>query len=93
MLFDDGDLFLEAYDLDGMLRATTGFLTRNQTKQCIVFRATEEARSMIVRVAPYAINTILDDDERLDYTLHVIDGEDCGAFGRPSPGIHWPRVR
>lgn len=93
VLFDDGDLFFEVYDLDGMLRATTAFLTRNQSKQCVVFPAAEEARSMVIRVAPFAINTVLDDDERLDYTLHVVDGEDCAAFGGPSPGIHWPRVR
>ncbi len=93
VLFDDGDLFLQVYDLDGMLRASTALLTRNQSKQCVVFPATADPRSYVLRVAPFAINAVIDDDERLDYTLHVLDGEDCEAFGHPSPGIHWPRIR
>lgn len=93
VLFDDGDLFLEAYDLDGMLRASTANYVRNQSKQCVVFAPSAEPRTFVVRVAPFSINTVLADDERLDYTLHLLDGEDCEAFGPPSPGIHWPRVR
>ncbi len=93
VLFDDGDLFLEVYDTNGILRATTSRVSRNQSKQCVVFPASADDRDFDVRVVPLDINTVLDDDERLDYRLHYLRTTDCEAFGPPSPGVFWPRVR
>jgi hypothetical protein len=88
---DDGDLFLEAYDGEGELLVSTIEIPRLNSKQCIRVEP-GPARTLFFRVVPLTINRILEDDERLDYTLTVADGEDCEAIPPGAPGVQWPRI-
>jgi hypothetical protein len=45
-----------------------------------------------MRVAALSINRVLESDERLDYQLFVLNGEDCDIVGAPSFGANWPRI-
>jgi hypothetical protein len=90
---DDGDLFLELYDANGDLEATTNNVARVNSKQCLRIRTGDGNDTFFLRVAPLNINRIIDDDERLDYTLHIADGDLCDEIGPPAPGVSWPRVR
>ena len=88
---DDGDLFLEVYDADQMLQATTIEISRGVAKQCVVIEEAASPRTFFVRVMPLAVNTVLG-DERLDYQLFLINGDDCDVAGQPALGVEWPRV-
>jgi hypothetical protein len=88
---DDGDLFIEVYDADMLLQATTSEISRGVAKQCIVVEESVDPRTFFVRVMPLAVNTVLG-DERLDYQLYLLNGEDCDAVGLPAVGVEWPRV-
>ncbi len=89
---DDGDLFLELYNAQGALRASTNLIARVNSKQCIRIRSGDGNDTFYLRVAPLNINRIIDDDERLDYTIHIADGDVCDDIGPPTPGVNWPRV-
>lgn len=88
---DDGDLYLDLYDVDGMLRATTADIERGSSKQCVHIEPDPSNRVFFVQVAPLSINTVGDDDERLDYRLTVGD-DDCDAIPPATPGVVWPTV-
>lgn len=90
---DDGDLFIEAYDDDDMLLGSTLDIARGNSKQCVVIAPFNGDRLIWFRLAPLSINLILEDDERLDYGLHVLDGQDCEAVNPPSPGAMWPTLQ
>ncbi len=70
---DDGDAYLEAYDDNGMLLATTLDISRNISKQCLWVERSDQARTLWFRIVPLFINSVLQDDERLDYSIHVLD--------------------
>lgn len=89
---DDGDLALDVYDAEGMLVGTTSGVSRNNSKQCIVIEPFGGDRVIYFQVVSLAINRINDDDERLDYTLVVQDGETCDDIEPPTPGVAWPSV-
>lgn len=89
---DDGDLYLEVFDSDEMLRATTADVARGNSKQCVVIEASDANRTFFARVLPLSINTVGEDDERLDYRLRVAIGDDCEALPPATPGVNWPRV-
>ena len=89
---DDGDLFLEVYNAQGALRASTNLIARVNSKQCVRIRSGAGNDTFYLRVAPLNINRIIDDDERLDYTIHIADGDVCDDIGPPAPGVSWPRV-
>ena len=89
---DDGDLFLELYNDQRVLRATTNLVARVNSKQCIRIRSGGGDDTFYLRVAALNINRIIDDDERLDYTIHIANGDVCDDIGPPSPGVNWPRV-
>ncbi len=89
---DDGDLYLEVLDAMGVRLAGTNNIQRVNSKQCVYIRSGAGNDTFYVRVVPLAINRILDDDERLDYTLHVADGDVCDQIGPPTPGVRWPSV-
>ena len=89
---DDGDLFLQLFDADGMALLSTADIQRGNSKQCIVIPSSNIARGFYVRVVPLAINRIQQDDERLDYRLRLQAGEDCDAIPPETPGVDWPRL-
>ena len=89
---DDGDLYLEIYDSDQMLRGATFAVSRGNSKQCVIVEPTNRDRVFFLHVGPLSINSILEMDQRLDYQMFVIDGDDCDAVGPPSFGLDWPRV-
>ncbi len=89
---DDGDLFIEAYGDDDMLLASTINVGRNISKQCMVIAPAPGDRLLWFKVAPLNINLILEDDERLDYDLHVRDSQDCEEVGVASGDIVWPVI-
>lgn len=88
---DDGDLFIEVYDADLMLQATTSEVSRGVAKQCIVVEESVDPRTFFLRIMPLSVNTVLG-DERLDYLLYLLDGDNCDAVGLPAVGVEWPRV-
>ncbi len=88
---DDGDLYIEAYDADQMLAATTGEISRGPAKQCIVIDEAPTDRTFFLRVVPLSVNVVLG-DEQLDYQLYLLNGDACDAVGLPSQGVVWPRV-
>ena len=49
-------------------------------------------RAVFFRLVPLNINRILEDDERLDYAIHVVDGDNCDSFPPQTAGVTWPRV-
>ena len=87
---DDGDLFLQLFNADEMVLASTADIQRGNSKQCIIIPAANVARGFFVRAVPLAINRIQQDDERLDYRLRIIDGEDCEVIPPETPGVNWP---
>ncbi|MBV71360.1 MAG: hypothetical protein CMH52_08415 [Myxococcales bacterium] len=87
---DDGDLFLQLFNADEMVLASTADIQRGNSKQCIIIPAANVARGFFVRAVPLAINRIQQDDERLDYRLRLIDGEDCEVIPPETPGVNWP---
>ncbi len=89
---DDGDLSLDVYDAGGELLVTTAIVPRNNSKQCVVVEPFGGDRELFVQVVPLAINRINDDDERLDYTLLIQDGDTCDDIPPETPGVEWPRV-
>jgi len=89
---DDGDLYFDLFDIDQMLLASTSEVPRSNPKQCAVIEASPEPRTFFMRVAALSINRVLESDERLDYQLFVLDGEDCDIVGAPSFGANWPRI-
>lgn len=89
---DDGDLYIEAFDVDEMLRASTAVIERGNSKQCIEIAPAPINRVFFVQVAPLSINTVGEDDERLDYRLRVSAGGDCDAIPPDAPGVIWPRI-
>ena len=89
---DDGDLSLDVFDIDEMLRATTSIIERGNSKQCVVIEAAPINRVFFVQVLPLSINTVGQDDERLDYRLRIRAGGDCDAIPPDAPGVIWPRV-
>ncbi len=88
---DDGDVFLEVYDSDMILRASTSEVSRGPAKQCIVIEEAPSLRTFFVRVMPLAVNTV-NGDERLDYQLYLLNDDDCDFVGLPAVGVDWPRV-
>lgn len=90
---DDGDLVLDMLDEDGTVLASTLGVPREQAKQCIRVPSHVVDRRLYLRVRPLAINRILEDDERLDYDLHVLAGDDaCDDVPPAAPGVMWPSV-
>lgn len=89
---DDGDLYVEVFDADEMLRATTADVARGNSKQCVVIEPTDVNRTFFVRVHPLSINTVGEDDERLDYRLRIADDDDCENIEPLAPGVVWPRI-
>jgi len=89
---DDGDLYIEAYDDDDMLIASTIDIDRINSKQCMVVEPMGGDRLVWFRVVPITVNRVLQDDERLDYTLHVRDSDDCESVLPLAPGAVWPTV-
>ena len=74
-----------------VLQAATSEVSRGVAKQCIVVEESVDPRTFFVRVMPLAVNTVLG-DERLDYQLYLLNGDDCDAVGLPAVGVEWPRV-
>ena len=89
---DDGDLYIEVFDNDEMLRATTADIARGNSKQCVVIEASDANRTFFVRVLPLSINTVGEDDERLDYRLRIANDDDCENIPPETPGVVWPRI-
>ncbi len=89
---DDGDLYIEIYDSDEMFLHSTAEVPRANSKQCIVIEPFVGDRVMYARIVPLSINRVLDDDERLDYTLTLRDGDVCDDIPPETPGVAWPRV-
>ena len=89
---DDGDLVLEVYNAAGALLATTVGIARELSKQCITLPPFAADRNLVLRVVPLSINRVLDNDERLDYRLRILQGENCEAVAPPTPGTRWPVV-
>lgn len=89
---DDGDLAIEILGADGTFLGTTAFLGRASSKQCIIIEPFGIDRTFYARVVPLGINRILDDDERLDYALEILDGEGCDQVPPDAPGVEWPRI-
>lgn len=90
---DDGDLYLDVFDDDQMLRVTTADVNRGNSKQCVVIAASDVNRTYFVQVQALSINQVGEDDERLDYRLRVEAGEDCEAIPPATPGVIWPTIR
>ncbi len=88
---DDGDLVIEMFDHQEMLVGTTSEIPRANSKQCIVVEPFGADRLLYVRLTPLAINRVGQDDERLDYSLTIRDGDLCDELA-PAPGVVWPRV-
>jgi hypothetical protein len=89
---DDGDLALEAFDSDEMMRVTTSDIPRGNSKQCLVIDAAPMERQFFVRVVPLSINRVIQDDEKLAYRLQVVDGDACEQIAPAAPGVNWPHV-
>jgi hypothetical protein len=89
---DDGDLYFDVLDDDQMLRASTSEIPRSNSKQCAIIDAADADRTFFIRVTALNINRVLEDDERLDYLLYLVDGDDCDVVGAPSFGADWPRI-
>lgn len=89
---DDGDLYLEVFDDDEMLRATTSEIARGNSKQCVVIEPSDVNRTFFVRVLPLSINTVGEDDERLDYRLRIANDDDCENIPPETPGVVWPSI-
>ncbi len=89
---DDGDLVVEAYNAAGDLLATTAEVARANSKQCLIVEPHIGDREVFFRLVPLNINRILEDDERLDYAIHVVDGDACDSFPPQAAGVTWPRV-
>ena len=89
---DDGDLYLDVFDDDEMLRATTSEVARGNSKQCVVIEPSDVNRTFFVRVLPLSINQVGEDDERLDYRLRIANDDDCENLPPAAPGVIWPRV-
>lgn len=90
---DDGDLALEIVDNAGNRLATTAAVNREISKQCVRIPSFVADRTLFVRVIPLSINRVLQDDERLDYRLRILQGDNrCEDVEPPTPGIVWPSV-
>ena len=89
---DDGDLALDVYNEDGELVVTTAIVPRNNSKQCVHIPSFAGDRTLWVQVVPLAINRINEDDERLDYSLIVENGDTCDDILPITPGVSWPEV-
>ncbi len=89
---DDGDLYVEVFDDDEMLRATTSEIARGNSKQCVVIEPSDVNRTFFVRVLPLSINTVGEDDERLDYRLRIANDDECENLPPQTPGVIWPRI-
>ena len=89
---DDGDLVIEAYDFQGNQVASTADIQRQNSKQCLIVDAHIGDRQLWFRLRPVTINRIIEDDERLDYRLEVVSGDDCEAIAPVAPGVTWPHV-
>jgi len=89
---DDGDLYMQIFDDEEMLVATTIDIARGNSKQCVVIAPSDQNRVFFLRVQPLSINTVGQDDERLDYRLRIEEESDCEAIPPAAPGVVWPIV-
>ena len=74
------------------MRALRQVLARAQALRKIEIAPAPINRVFFVQVAPLSINTVGEDDERLDYRLRVSAGGDCDAIPPDAPGVTWPRI-